>query len=641
MSTFAPIQETQGERAVGIGNQQIVTPDNSYINTAVQGVGTALETLDKYGDAYAKEEVSRLTTEGQQSLDRDQKAMEEAAAKRALIQSDPNLTEVQKKAAMLESGVNQGKISRESARLRVADIVTKGIQESPLFADKMRSAATNLLGFNPESAAVQSYFGAFETNAQIQAANNKPLTKRQQAIQDYKIATGGTTAEAIEFIAKTETTQRQRDYNDARLENDSMVEREWADKEAVSLAEEGAVNMFSTLGQMAAQGEEVNQTTWENSILRAEEAELQTLRTRAVAAGKPLSADGIARARQVIKDSYQSVRDFSAIADTDFLRGEGLKRLTNLHKVYAADALPMFTFLHNSYGDRTAGRYIDLINKANGDPQQLRNLLSVSPALQPIADVLEGENGIARFSDVMSTTIRAMQNPTTKLNPEQMAAAQLIAQQTGIQETDSDKAKEAVTDLFENNNNTEAATSVILGASQELATEKQKKLAKSQWDLVAGTVPARIIDAIESHNTNSLTQRGARVVAGDKGLKLVFTDGSGNQKQAVGHPAWDSVQEINKYLRSTTRGWSESLGIADPRSQMESFANRINNTLDGSVEAREAEKKAFEDARAARQAQSTQARDLGTAQPLPTADALRDQKMQRLLELRLKAQGGS
>ena len=182
--TVSFVQQTEGVRPTSIGNQQVVQKDLSYLDSAASAIDTTLQGVDivrtAKGEGIAKEAIA----EAQGGVDKLQAESEEITELEDLG-AKLTVDEVARKSALLKKGVARGKITREAAELMVSNEVSKAIQSNGLIASKVREAASGMLGFNPESRAVQQFFGAFEP-----AGTKTKISKFEQEVQQVAAATG-------------------------------------------------------------------------------------------------------------------------------------------------------------------------------------------------------------------------------------------------------------------------------------------------------------------------------------------------------------------------------------------------------------------------------------------------------------------
>lgn len=625
MSTF--IQQTEGMQPVGIGNQKIINPDNSWIDTASRGVSSFLRAADVAGDVYAERAAKSAVSGAQEQLHSEIKEAQEYSAIQALG-DDAVLREVDRKTSQYIKGIANGKITRENARVRVADLVTKSIEESPMFEDKIRSSAARLLGFDPNAEGFRQFFGVFEPAG----TTAKAPTARELAVEDL-MRTGLSRKNALDLIAQRTRLETENAIADEQLAADTKDINSWWTDEHVKDRIITSQDIISQVAKQAKAGEEVNANVWNSTIDDMEQRSWNALMARAQQAGKmPKTATERQKMKAEHEASYQEMRDFAKGKDSDFFRQDSLNRMATMYKTYGAEAMPVFTFLNTNYGDRFASRVIDLIDAAGGDKQQLSNLLSVSPGMAPLVDILNTDP--KQFQDLIMSTTRKLSDPTATLTDEEKRTVTLLGDQIAGDNADPETKNQFAT-LAREKGLESTSSKVILRSSPSLATPENKTFVTNRWNTARGVLPASIIDKIEQHNTGSLTGRNARVKVTPTGLSLVINNPMRGEVQATSHPAWDDVQELNRFLSATNRGWGDVLGIKNPAAEAQAIADRVNNTLEGSVAAREAEASRVSQEKERSRAQSQEARQTANAPRQPLVDETA--RRERWLELKAKA----
>ncbi|UCD07414.1 MAG: hypothetical protein JSW41_00310, partial [Candidatus Aenigmatarchaeota archaeon] len=185
MTTF--VQNIEGAQGVGIGNQRVVQEQTPSFAPTAQAISAGLANAYNLGGEIVADYVADGIVESAgDALEKERARIEDTDMATAIPQG--NIADLTKTTNLLRSGVTRGTMSKEKARLFVTNEVTKAIQDQPLFQDKIRNAAQDLLGFNLQSEASKAYFSSFPSEAAIASArggsSGGALEKQAQFLVD-------------------------------------------------------------------------------------------------------------------------------------------------------------------------------------------------------------------------------------------------------------------------------------------------------------------------------------------------------------------------------------------------------------------------------------------------------------------------
>lgn len=567
------VQQTEGVQQTGIGNQRIVEKDLSYVDGMRQAVSNIVDSADIAATAVGKARAKDLVSEAQQTVETERKEAEEFAELNALG-DDANAKQIERKTALLEKGVAQGKITRENARLRVADLVTKGIEENPFLASRIRSSAERLLGFNLESEASRQYFGSYEPAG----SSSGTLGAREKQAQFLANNTGMSLSASRQLIAQQEELSLRKSIRQDKLAMGDITVDQALAQRAIEDDIEGTNAVFGDALALVREGKPLDANSWAQIAAKRENAFVQATLQEMQAAGIEMSSEQLSKVRTNASERYDRLVEQLGRFDQTFLNKQNLERLVSAQKLFGAEAMPVFSTLVNSFGDRIGSQIIDLYANAAGKPERLTALLKANPALSPFVDLLTQDP--AKFSKRMNDSILKLNNPNAKIGAEDAGFIDLFLKQ--VVEKQDPKERASVIEKLAGAGMPTKAASVLANAGRAGADPKEVKFMQGEWDLVQGVSPDAIVDKILEGN-KTLSDRGAFVELSKDGKHILLKQGvdlaTGKARQATGHPAWADVQKINTFLNAADRGWAKDLGIQDVSKLANQYVNTLNQKL--------------------------------------------------------------
>lgn len=569
MTTF--VQQVEGARPVGIGDQRVLKQDQSHIASIGRAVDTAFQSFDEIGTAVGKQKAKDLVASAQAEVDAALAGEEEELT----FGDDSALNEVASKAARYERGVSQGSISRETARLHVANAVTKGIEENPLFANKIRKAATNLLGFNPESEGVRQFFGAFQP-----AGTTSKLSAREKQAQFMADNSNGklSLSASRHLIAQAEEVGLRKQLNQDRLALGDVSADQFLAESSIDDDIEGTQAIFGDALRLTNEGEEINADTWAQLAAKRENAFVAATLQQYRDSGIAISSAQEAKVRENAKGRYDRLSEQLSRFDQGFLNKQNLDRLVTAQKLFGAKAMPVFSTLVNSFGDRIGSQILDLYANAAGKPERLEAALGANPALVPFVTMLKQDP--KGFTDRMNQSLLKLNGTSSDdLSPEDVGFIDLFLNTTVKKAAPKDRA--TVIEKLANMGVPTKAASVLAQSGRTAATPEEIAFMKREWELVNGTSPNTVANKIKQGN-RTLTDRGARLELNPDGNNLVLYQGinpiTQEPQQATGHPAWPEIQKINTFLNAARTGWGNDLKINNPQAIAKQFMDQINGS---------------------------------------------------------------
>lgn len=570
------VQQTEGARPTGIGDQQIVKKDLSYIDSINSAIDSTFKAIDIAGDISSKATAKDLVTSAQAAVESERKESEEFAALDALG-DDAGAKEVARKTALLEKGVAQGRITRENARLRVTDLVTKGIEESPIFASKIRNSASRLLGFDLQSEATKQFFGSFEPSGSAKKVN--PREAQAQFMSDNL---GLPITSTRQLVAQQEELSLRKSIRADKLELGDMTADQALAERSIEDSLEGVNNIFGEALALQREGGEINADTWAQLTSKHENAFVNATLEEYRASGLNITSEQEAKVRSNASARYKVLNEQISKFDSSFLNKQNLERLVTTQKLFGAQAMPVFSTLINSFGDRIGSQIIDMYANAAGKPERLQAALAANPALAPFVDLLSQDP--EGFTKRMNSSLLKLNSPEVgDITAEDSGFIDLFLNQVGT--TAPPKERESVIEKLANKGMPTKAASVLAKAGRTAATPKEVQFMKGEWAATKAGVPQQIAALIAElpNSTIELTAQGLVEKAGTRNVK-------GREiARAANSDVTAQLAKINTLLSAANKGWGKDFGISNLQSEATNMVNSINSLAGEIKEARSSE----------------------------------------------------
>jgi len=575
MVTFA--QEAPGVQPVGIGNQQIINRDTSGSGALVGVANQVARGIDKFGDVSAKSTASTLVPDAQARVQREQLESDELGVLSGM--TDLNEAEIARKTALLDRGVKAGRLTRENARLRVANLVTQAIEEQPMFQDKIRKAASSLLGFNPEAEGVRQFFGSFQPQGQVRKDPNL-VQAEFMASQNF-----GTVETNLKTIAQSQSLALQKKIATDQLVLGNLSADKYFTQTTVADTIKSQNTIMSTVKQLADDGQVVDENVWGQTINAERDSSWNAFFTVLKANNKVPNDETLTRLRASHDARYERIFESVKKFDSSFLTKQNLERLQVAQQAFAAEAFPVMTFLTNAYGDRLAGQFLDMIKDANGNQKQLEEIFGSSGGFGDIAKVLT--DNPKEFTDRFRHILETLPDLSQPIEAKDSGYVDLIVKAALAAPPEE---REKVFNSLQDRGKTNKTSSAIGQLPATGTTPNEKKFMKDNWSVVQTVSPITISDIITDTNTGGETG-DVHVIASNGNLVIVAQrrpsafspiDTQRVPTQLPKHPANDEVQKINLYLNAVKgRGWGSTLDVKSAELEALRLANDINDRIQG------------------------------------------------------------
>ena len=563
-------QESPGVQFVGGGDQQIINRDTSYSKAAIGVAGQVAKGIDEFGDISAASTAKDLVTDAQSQADQARLELEESPELDGM--PDNVSGDVAKQTSKIERGVRAGTINKDNARLLVANIVTKAISEQPMFQDKIRKAASNLLGFNPESEGVRQFFSSFQTAGQVKEL--PIVTQARQMKGDFAVN--------LNTLQQINTLKANNDLSLEHLASGNISAEVHFNSSREKTAVFAQTEIMTQVIALVEAGQTIDKNVWKQTVEASGISTWASFMSDLKASGQPMpDSTTLGRMKTQHFADFDQTLGFVESYDTSFLTQQNLDRLKVAQQAFAAQAFPVISFLTTTYGDRIAGQFLDMVKDANGSQQQLKQLFDITPGFGKIAETLT--KNPQEFNKSFKEFMEKLPNfgvVLTEDDGEWVDLALTLSRESPPEEQDQ------IFELTQARGLRNKTSSEISRTPATIATKLQKQFMKSNYTLAKATLPPQIATLILDSNRGStvgnaraVVQRNRVVLLGDRS-RYGASQTDRKPTQLVHDPANAEIQKFNLYLNAIDfKGWGDTLGANTAEQEANKFVAQINASM--------------------------------------------------------------
>jgi hypothetical protein len=572
--------KTQGVQGGGIGNQSIVSAPTPSFSSAVRSVGQDLNAIRSLTQDSVNKEAEDISMAAVKDLDTALGSLQEAEEERnagpfkeeaiAALENPGREALGEEEFELLKKGVRNGKITQDQANLFTANQITKKIQERPVFAERIREAASRVVGFDPRSLQVRTVLDALGTEP-TKAGGAKTFAEKKREEAEFQAAVLGTTVEeelgkiskGIEASRAAQTAQD--DYNIG----------------AISL-EENLGKQVSNIGVRVLDSiqEQVRISTESGQPIDAvaiaggiEAAKIQAANNLRAAAGNKATAPATLKAIQESNKIYDAWQSYADTVGVDNITQAKLERVKRFQDLYGAEAFGQYRVLKNQLGDRAVDRLMDLSIQYSDKPDLFAQRLKLFPKSKEMLDFMNGDTVAytkAKFK-VMDSMSKGI--PLTPMQKQMMP--EII---------------DEITRLPNGNRDGQAAESVIksLGGNGDAMTSSM--LAKVPV-IEAGAAGKAELKRAYAEDRGSYINSASQWIAQDPDNNGFTFDGKGNLVltreglPSATQGAFDVQERVNIFNNALDRGWGSTLGTSKEKN-IQDITNRLRQGIEAAKDSR-------------------------------------------------------
>lgn len=541
---MSPIQGT-------IGNQQIIqdnTPDPARL------VGDLVNVVDTAGTAYGEMKGRSLVNEEIENIER---ARAEAESGRFTVGDavPESINMDQKQWDMLAAAVQSGQMTQDRARLIASSRLRSRIAQEPFFADRMRKAASGLLGFNIESEAAQQYFSSFPTRSQLEG--NKRLTQQDKWMEQAEaisVANGVPVDKVYRQIAAAEYGKTIMDI--AQQERDAgMISNQDVfstyNREQSKIAFTGIVGAAQQIFQEEGA---VKEEQMERIIADSMTQELAQL--DALWQGDQTSTE-FARAQDVIRDRYEGYRTFVNSVGFDTLQEVAINRNKNERTLFSDQTMSDVKIISEVGGQEAVKAYFDSMSPRYNETQraQLFEQFPILKRLHSLQNITPDE-----LSQRLNTTSRKILSDEP-LNEQDREVAAVAASQI-MDATDNEDVKTQVFRKLAKDGKKYAGISIVAKKAPSATSVENVADVKREYEEVIPNLVQTLSREVESlvGNANQFGTAVIEMTVDQSGNIQINSSRPMSLPQGKLNELRNMASQINQFNKAHDNGWSTAFG---------------------------------------------------------------------------------
>ena len=578
------ISKTNGIQDVGIGNQQL---DSTAETNSTAGIINAVtsegfKAASMYADNKAESVAQRIVNDSFRDLENTRASSEDDD----FGNDEPVVKGVKEVSAKLGRGVSQGTMTRENARLLVSNSVVKAIEEQPWLSRQIRAAASNLLGFDPKSEGTRQYFASYNTEAELKArANSAKDTKYETAVKNL-VSAGYSIEQAREIAGEQLRTEVEIDLLTNKMKK-GEVDAEMAFRKASTIdANRANIDVMTRMKQASNDGATFSPTLWREEVRAQENASWLTIENQLMAMPVPPTTTVLARMKAEHTGRYDAYYERVKDLGPDAFTKEAIdsQRLTNELTAYVTS--PTLKALEDGFGERAVPDMMALIKAADGDPVKKKALIKLDPRLEDFFTSYGDNRGMAnsKVIEALTRLTKIARSPNLGLKDFSNTDAAFYDNFLipSLEKASPENREKAVKELFDAGLSQRALT-VITKNDRSAVTDYEAGVVGKVWEQTKGTTLPRIAEDVRSFVEDATkgnvdfdvvtdTKTGDVSIVAYQGTNL----STGNRRQLLNHPITEKLNNINKYLHMSGRGWGKDLGIKNQAIEAKEWLLKLN-----------------------------------------------------------------
>lgn len=560
------IQSNQLSPIQGSAGQQSVVQDQSPtlgegISSAVKNIGGMIDTA---GNVYGQNRAQSIVNEELENIDRA-RGIAESGQFTAGDAVPDSLKMDQKEWDMLATAVQSGTMSREKARLLASSRLRTRIAEEPFFADRMRKAASGLVGFNIESEGAQQYFASFQTASQLSGGGNDYLNGiREKAEAWHALGIIDSVEAGMQYQAKLDRTEAENQMAEFQAQAGA---RSAGDMANTLITNHNSVAWGSFLGDIKATESETGQPVKPEEFTRVLRTQKQVFKERFdnswIEAGGDLNSEEYNRHLSRINNEYQQMEDFVNEYGIDNVMKLKIERQEQLFDLLGQQMFPQLTMISRTFGQQVTS---DLINMSTLDSSKRDLLMKQNPELATAFNLMNQDS--KQFTEKMMGVAGKLLNGD-ELAGEDEAFLNPVA--SDLHKNGGADTKEGVIRGLADQGLDWKGLSLLADSRAYLEPEGNKKYFKTQYDQGMPAAVQQLAVELQANPAIRATvdESGNVIVAQDSAGGAMAQTGPGGlvqdpqavQGQIVAfNRARQLADKINLFTKGMNRGYDQVVG---------------------------------------------------------------------------------
>src|SRR5690554_879215 len=545
---LSPIQGSAGQFSPVVNKGPTLAEGIASVTKTVGGL------VDTAGNIYGQNRAESLVEEEIEQIDKA-RAIAESGEFTAGDAVPESLKLDQREWDMLSTAVQSGTMSREKARLIAGSRLRSRIAEEPFFADRMRKAASGVLGFNIESEGARQYFASFPTEGEIGQGGGKTQQDKWWDQAEAISAANGIPADKIyKQIAAAEYGKYVMDI--AQQERDAGI---ITDQEAFTTfnREQSKLAFTGIIGaaqQIYQQEGAVKEEQMERIIAESMNSEINQL---AQLWKGDQSSSEYQRAAKVIEDRYEGYRTFVKSVGFDALQQIAVDRNARERELFTDKTMTDVKIINEAAGQEGVKAYFNYISPLTNATQKAQ-MLQRFPLLKRFVD-LEGMTPDAVAERLKDTASRVASKQPLKQEDEGFVGA--VATDMHNQ-AETPEEKTSLFDYLIKEGLKTTGLSIIAGQSPNRTSTENVQSAKRAYQEDIEPLLTQLGREVEQwgSDVNRFGMPALEVRLNEAGDIEVFSQRPMSLPQGKLNELKQNVAYINQFNKMHKNGWSEVLG---------------------------------------------------------------------------------
>lgn len=581
-------QSQQLSQIPGSAGQQSVVQDRSpTLGEGLQRLTkAATNAYDAAGTIYAKNRSEEIVNEELGNIEQSiaiaerMRDDEDFVRPDLLPTSDPEFD-------LIHGAVLNGSMTREKARLIASSRLRTRISEQPFFADKLRQAASEVVGFNIQSEPARQYFASFQTEAQLRSGSAKTQQQKwMDEAQAISVTMPGVPVEEIyRQLAQASYAETRKQFAANRKELGLIDDMEEFNEVN---AENSAIDFGSILGnfkQIFEQNGSVDEQAATQILSQAKAARMAELDQ----IFQDQTSTEYQRAQQAIESRFQNYADFVESVGFDTLNQLRIDRVKRANEILGDKLWPMEKLIVQNLGSDTFTQTLELISSVT-DPSRLETVFRSSPITGKVAAILGNKTAMKSFGDQIA---EAYGNIAQGNQPQDNTPNQ----ETGMTDTevteailqkmfqDGGSSEEGAVEYMNQNGLNTKAVSMISQKAPGRASEGSKEYFKTMYNSTLPQFTERLGQVLAA-NPNlewNINENGEFIIQQPqpnpeaRGGRAMQEDIRRVQREMRGYnQAQELATHINLYGQGIAKGWGNVVGTTPAE-----YRKRVADMADG------------------------------------------------------------
>src|SRR5690554_766747 len=560
---LSPIQGSAGQFSPVVNKGPTLAEGIASVTKTVGGL------VDTAGNIYGQNRAESLVEEEIEQIDKA-RAIAESGEFTAGDAVPESLKLDQREWDMLSTAVKSGTMSREKARLIAGSRLRSRIAEEPFFADRMRKAASGVLGFNIESEGARQYFASFPTEGEIGQGGGKTQQDKWWDLAEAISAGNGVPPDKVyRQIVAVEYGKQQKELALQKQEAGIISSQQAFTEFNQKNSETAFTGIIGLAQQQFAEVGSVKEEDMERIIANTEAIEINEL---ASIWKEDQSSAEYSRAVSVIKDRYNTYRTFVKSVGYDTLMQVALSRNKNEREMFTDKTMSDVKIINEAAGQEGVKAYFNYISPLTNATQQAQ-MLQRFPLLKRFVD-LEGMTPDDVAERLKDTASRVASKQPLKQEDEGFVGPVTTDMHN---QAETPEEQTSLLDYLIKEGLKTTGISIIAGQAPSKTSTENIQTAKRAYQEDIAPLLTQLGREVEQwgSDVNRFGVPAIEVRLNEQGDIEVFSQRPLSLPQGKLNELKQNVAYINQFNKMHKNGWSEVLGESS-----ETYNIKVQQLLD-------------------------------------------------------------